>query len=399
MGIESLCPIEAASSLDRGLSLGGAICGRVLHVINGEHYSGAERVQDLLAERLPDNGFAAALACVKPDRFLKRRKTRWVPAFATPMKSKWDLRPVRQLVELIRDGQFDLVHAHTPRTALVAAIAASICRVPLVYHVHSPAARDSTHRLQNRLNAIVEHVSLSRAAALIAVSQSLGERLRRWRRYRDRVFVVPNGVPRCEPRPNRTPGETRWTLGTVALFRPRKGLEVFLEALAILAWEGTSVHVRAVGDFETAEYRQQILARTDALGLQGTIEWTGFARDVRRHLDRMDLFVLPSLFGEGLPMVVLEAMAAGVPVVATQVEGIPEAIRDGQDGLLVAPSDPRALAHAITRFLSGDVDWSAMRSSVVERHASHFSDASMAAGVAEVYRRVLAARAESLDRR
>jgi glycosyltransferase involved in cell wall biosynthesis len=239
----------------------------------------------------------------------------------------------------------------------------------------------------------VEHISLTRAAALIAVSHSLGERLCRWRRYRDRVFVVPNGVPCAEPRPIRAPGEKDWTLGTVALFRPRKGLEVLLEAMAILAWQGTPVRLRAVGDFETPAYRQQILSWADALGLRGAVEWIGFTRDVGRQLQGMDVFVLPSLFGEGLPMVVLEAMAAGVPVVATRVEGIAEAIRDGQDGLLVEPKDPRLLAAAIARFVSGQVDWAAMSSSAVERHAHHFSDETMAAGVAEVYRRVLAARA------
>jgi len=388
---------ESAESIDRteqGNPTAGYPARRVLHVINGEHYSGAERVQDLLAERLPDCGFATAFACVKPDRFPQRRKSRWVPAFATPMKSKWDLRPVLHLVGLVREGRFDLMHAHTPRTALVAAIAATICRVPLVYHVHSPAGRDSTHPWQNRLNAIVEHISLTRAAALIAVSQSLGERLRHWRRFRDRVFVVPNGVPCAEPRPVRAPGDKDWTLGTVALFRPRKGLEVLLESLAILARRATPVRLRAVGDFETTSYRQQILARADGLGLRGAVEWTGFTRDVGRQLFRMDVFILPSLFGEGLPMVVLEAMAAGVPVVATRVEGIPEAIRDGQDGLLVEPNNPCALAEAIARFVSGQVDWSAMSSSALKRHAQHFSDEAMAAGVAEVYRRVLAARAE-----
>jgi len=384
--------------VDSAQSTMGYPARRVLHVINGEHYSGAERVQDLLAERLPDFGFAPAFACVKPDRFLRHRKSRWVPAFAAPMKSKWDLRPVGQLVELVRQGQFDLLHAHTPRTALVAAIAAAICRVPLVYHVHSPAGRDSTHGWQNRLNAIVEHISLTRASALIAVSQSLGERLRRWSRYRDRVFVVPNGVPCAEPRPTRTPGDKSWTLGTVALFRPRKGLEVLLESLALLAWQGTPVRLRAVGDFESAPYRRQVVTQAEALGLHGTVEWTGFTRDVARQLARMDLFVLPSLFGEGLPMVVLEAMAAGVPVVATRAEGIPEAIRDGQDGLLVEPNDPRALADAIARFVSGQVDWAAMRSNALERHAQHFSDEAMAAGVANVYRHVLAARAEKRQR-
>ena len=106
-------------------------------------------------------------------------------------------------------------------------------------------------------------------------------------------------------------------------------------------------------------------------------------------LGKLDLLVLPSLFGEGLPMVVLEAMAAGVPVVATRVEGVPEAIRDGVDGLIVAPDDPRALADAIGRCVRGEVDWAAMRVAAHRRQAAMFSDRAMAEGVAHVYREVL----------
>lgn len=363
--------------------------GRVLHVINGEHYSGAERVQDLLAGRLPEFGFEAGLACVKPSRFPLVYKSRGALIFSTPMASKWDLRPVRQILQLVRGGRFDLIHAHTPRTALLGAMAAALARVPLVCHVHSPAARESTSALRNLAGAMVEQVGFRRASALIAVSQSLGRRLCRWRRFRDRVFVVPNGVPGREPRPARGAGETGWTLGTIALFRPRKGLEVLLQSLALLRWKGLPVALRAVGEFETPEYRRQILARADALGLAESIEWTGFARDVDRQLARMDVFVLPSLFGEGLPMVVLEAMAGGVPVVATRVEGTPEAIRDGQDGILVEPSDPRELAEGISQLILGELDWEMLRASALRRHEECFSDRAMTAGVAEVYRRVL----------
>ncbi len=104
----------------------------------------------------------------------------------------------------------------------------------------------------------------------------------------------------------------------------------------------------------------------------------------------MDLLVLPSLFGEGLPMVVLEAMAAGVPVVATRVPGVPEAIRHGQDGVLVNPNDPDDLACAIADVIAGRYNWESLRASAFQRHAERFSDRAMAAGVAAVYSDILA---------
>jgi len=89
-------------------------------------------------------------------------------------------------------------------------------------------------------------------------------------------------------------------------------------------------------------------------------------------------------------MVVLEAMAAGVPVVATRVEGIPEAIRDGVDGLIAEADNPDDLARAIGLFVRGDVDYPAMRQNARRRHAERFSDRAMAEGIARVYRGVLA---------
>ena len=361
----------------------------VLHVINGEYYSGAERVQDLLAGQLPGQGFDPGLACVKPGLFPQLCRTREAPLYRLPMAGRLDLRPVRELVRLIRREGYQLLHAHTPRTAMLSGLASAITGVPLVYHVHSPASRDSTHRWQNHINALIERISLSRASALIAVSESLAQGARRQGFAAEKVWVVPNGVPCPVARPPRPADQADWTLGTVALFRPRKGIEVLLGALAILRSRGMSVRLRAVGGFESPGYERLVKGHAAQLGLTAAVDWTGFASDVDGHLRQMDLFVLPSLFGEGLPMAVLEAMAAGVPVVASRVDGVPEVIRNGVDGLLVQPGDPLALAETISRIIRREIGWSAMQANALKRQGERFSDRSMAAGVAEVYRRVL----------
>jgi glycosyltransferase involved in cell wall biosynthesis len=364
---------------------------RVLHVINGEHYSGAERVQDLLAQELPACGFDVSFACVKPERFPNARQYQDAPLYRTPMRGRFELKCGRELAKLIRAEKFELVHAHTPRSLLAGAIAAREADVPLVYHVHSPTGRDSTRWIQNFINARMERWLLRRAAKLIAVSPSLAELMIREGFSADRVVYVPNGVPAVKPYPRRRPSAT-WTLGMAALFRPRKGIEVLLESLAILRGQSYDVRLRAIGPFETPEYQRGVLALVDQLGIGNAIDWTGFVGDIHAELRQVDLFVLPSLFGEGLPMVVLEAMAAGVPVVASHVEGIPAAIREGVDGLLVEPREPAALANAIREIIRPDsqIDYEAMCQDARERHAGKFSAAAMAQGVARVYREILA---------
>ena len=363
---------------------------RVLHIINGEHYSGAERVQDLLALSLPAFGFEVDFACLKPGRFAAMRQARQAPLVELNMKSRFDFWPVLRLVRLIRNQHYALIHTHTPRAAMIGRMAAALAGVPLVHHLHSPTASDSTRRGQDRLNAWIEHWSLTRVAGVIAVSRSLGDYARVQGIAESRVTVVPNGVPPRGPLADRTPPAQTWTLGTVALFRPRKGLEVLLESLALLRSQNLDVRLRAVGEFETDAYRQKIDEQVARLALSPWIEWVGFTRDVPVELAKMDLFVLPSLFGEGLPMVILEAMAAGVPVVGTRVEGVPEAIRDRIEGLIANANDPRDLARAIAELVIGQADWSELRSSAHRRQAERFSTDSMARGVADVYTRVLA---------
>jgi glycosyltransferase involved in cell wall biosynthesis len=358
---------------------------RTLHIVNGEHYSGAERVQDHLALQLPLLGVGLDFATLKRGKFASMRQSDGTTLHEFPMRSRVDFRVVRGLTQLVRSEGYDLVHAHTPRSALVAAQVARRTGLPWVYHVHSPVTRDSERWLQNWINAVVEARALRSASRVVVVSPSLMAYMHDRGVDPARVACVPNGVP-TSTRP-RTPGVPRgeWTIGMVALFRPRKGVEVLLEAMSELVGRGLPVRLRGVGAFETEAYERSIREMVARLGLEAHIDWTGFTRDVASELTRCDLMALPSLFGEGLPMVLLEGMAAGLPAVVSDVEGASTAVVDGETGLVVPPSDPVRLAEAIEGIVRGQFDYTAMASAAQARHAEYFSDAAMARGVAGVY--------------
>ncbi len=362
---------------------------KVLHLINGEHFSGAERVQDLLGLCLPEFGFSASFACLKSGRFAAERQSRECSLYEVPMRSKFDRRAIRQLCNIVTQNNYQILHAHTPRSLLVASRVARKVGRPLVYHVHSPVGRDSTRSFANKINQWVESFASRRVNHFVCVSESVKQYMEGLGYCQKLLTTVPNGVSVVASVPDRKTPVGTWTLGTTALFRPRKGIEVLLQAIANLKSNGANVRLLAVGPFESYEYEQKIKLMAGELGVSEVIEWTGFTNDVHKYFQRMDLFVLPSLFGEGLPMVILEAMAGGVPVVAANVDGIPQAIRDGIDGLIFEPGNAADLAEKVLRFQDKKIDWQAVRQSALDRQRQKFSDQSMAEGVAAVYRRVL----------
>jgi glycosyltransferase involved in cell wall biosynthesis len=235
----------------------------------------------------------------------------------------------------------------------------------------------------------VEWAAVRDADRLIAVSPSVREYMIGRGIPAERIVYVPNGVPEARQILDRRAPSATWMLGTVALFRPRKGTEVLLEALATLRSRGIDVRLRAVGGFETPAYETAVRALAERLDLATAIDWIGFTRSINRELAQIDLFVLPSLFGEGLPMVVLEAMAVGLPVVASRIEGLPNAVVHRETGLLVDPASVGQLAQAIEKIVTGGVDYTALSHNARRRHAELFSDTKMASGVAAVYREVV----------
>ena len=362
----------------------------VLHVINGEHYAGAERVQDLLGQQLGNFGYRAGFACLKRGQFAAMRKCADAPLYDVAMKNRFDLSPAWRLARIIRSEGYRLIHTHTARSAVIGRLASMLTGVPLVHHVHSPTTCDTTDRFRNWINCLAERIVLRRAKALIAVSEAVGNYVRAaglWglRGSQRRASAACRAGPQSgqdrldagHDRPVPAPQGTGSSAGSPGPTCAAAACPCGSAPWAVLKPRNTKA---TSGNWPAN------------CNLDSAIDWAGFARDIDGELARMDLFVLPSLFGEGLPMVVLEAMSAGLPVVASAVPGVPEAVRDGVEGLLVEPANPAALAAAIERFVSREVSWNELGSGALLRHAECFSDVRMAADVARVYDRVLSAK-------
>jgi glycosyltransferase involved in cell wall biosynthesis len=310
--------------------------------------------------------------------------------YAVPMKGRFDRQVAKRIMHIVQAGGYRLLHAHTPRSAMIASIVSRRLSIPWLYHIHSPTARDSSRQLLNRVNDWMETWSLRNSSHLITVSRSLRREFLQRGFDRQKLTCIPNGVPELsEIDPWSRIEQSKWRLGMVALFRPRKGLEVLLEAMHLLSDLPREIEIEVIGGFETEDYRQSILSLIERYRLASKVSFTGFTKDIAGRLANLDGLVLPSLYGEGMPMVVLEALSAAVPVIATRVEGTPEVVRHRVEGHLAEPRDARSLANEISDFTADRAAWAKMSQQAVERHRQHFSDRRMAEKTASIYRRLL----------
>lgn len=357
---------------------------KILHIINGEFFAGAERVQDLLAQRLPEFGYETVFVTLKSGEFASYRQSD-AALHAIEMRSQTDLAPVADICELIRRENIALIHSHTVRSALIAMFCSYRTGRAMVHHVHSPADGDTESRLRNVRNSLTERLALHRALKLMPVSDSLVQYVTQRRYKPQRIQAIYNGVPVQE---QSISNKQQPLICCVALMRPRKGIDTLITAFAALR-KDCDARLRLVGPFETSAYEAQIIKQCEALGISDAVEFTGFCSDVNAQLRQADIFCLPSHYGEGMPMVILEAMAVGLPIISTHVEGIPEQVRHGEDGLLVAPGDSNALCNALLKACSDEKQRKIMGHNARTRQQEHFSDQSMARAVADVYTQII----------
>lgn len=243
-----------------------------------------------------------------------------------------------------------LLHVHSAsrrsfwRKSVFMALAL-LARWPVVFHLHGGGFGEFYEQECGPLRRALVRFFLGRAACIVVVS----ERWAAWMKgvtRNPRIAVIPNGI--ALPPPAAQPRES-----ALVLFHGRccegKGIYDLLQAMLALRREFPRVRLDCAGDGEVDEVERSVAA----LGLADRVRVHGWIGPGQRDefLARATVFVLPS-HAEGLPMALLEAMAAGCPVVASAVGGIPDVVTDGVNGLLVPPGDPRALQEAIARVLA-----------------------------------------------
>jgi glycosyltransferase involved in cell wall biosynthesis len=299
-----------------------------------------------------------------------------------------------ELVRLLRSERVDVLHVHLTgytggRWALLAGMLARTNAVICTLQIAPDKPVTWSVRLDRRLiNAIVDR--------FIAVSEVTRGRLIRFLgQSAEKTVVIPNAVEL--PRYVRKPLQTREQLlssigvppdativGCVARLSPQKGIAHLIEATPAILRELPDAHVVLVGE---GPLRAELTARVANLGLAGRIHFAGNQKDVPAWLAAMDVFVLPSLF-EGLPLSILEAMAAGLPVIATAVDGTPEAVDDGVTGRLIPPEDPAAIAAAVVDVLKTP-GLAARYGAAGRARAQLFSESALIDRLAAVYSAVL----------
>jgi glycosyltransferase involved in cell wall biosynthesis len=254
-------------------------------------------------------------------------------------------RYVGRLRRRLRELRPDLVHTTSLKASVYGMVAARAAGLPVLWHLHDRLARDY---LPAPVVPPIRLLAATAPNALVAPSRftlrTVGSRFRRGMI----VTALPNGVPY----PERAV-EVRDEVDTVTMIgrlTSWKGQHVFLEAFA-RAFPDRPVHARLVGSatFGEADYERGLREQADRLGIADRVDFVGFIPDITRELERADLLVHSSVLADPLNTVVLEGMAAGVPVIATDTGGHVEYLRDGREGLVYRTGDVQDLAGALRR--------------------------------------------------
>lgn len=363
----------------------------ILHLISSEGCYGAEQMLLLLAGGCQAEGLRCVIGVFEDARaphleVAVEAQRRGLRVERIPCGGRLDTKVFNRINLLIEKHSADIVHSHGYKADLYAWAASINRRHALVSTCHNWP----DPRLLMRLYAGADRLALRSFDAVAAVSQAVADKLARWGVADHRISVIRNGAAApctAEPADLRRAGDDM-VAGFVGRLVHEKGVLDLLAATKAALERFPRTRFAFVGDGPLRKECEEMARRT---GIEQHVTFFGHRSDIAGFYAAFDFLVLPS-HNEGLPMSILEAMSAGVPVIATRVGSVPEAVIDGVTGLLVQPGKTDALANAIIR-MAGDRDWARSLGAAGREHAArHFSVRAMTASYIGLYRRALSTR-------
>jgi glycosyltransferase involved in cell wall biosynthesis len=363
----------------------------------GSGYGGAEKLAHDFALRLDPARFVSYLCTIRATdasrRQADKRDARELAAAGVRVLTLNQPGPLlltprawARLYAMLVKESIDIVHAHMPRASVPGALLARLARVPVVVsHEHGSELEGK------RLRPFLDREVVARLSSVIVAVSDWDRRnlIARERIDPNLIRVLANGIAPADARPKHTPALARSAgthlIGAVGRLYPEKGYRHLIEAVALLRDSGYAVQCVILGEGPLeAELRGLIAER----GLGEHVQLLGRRDDAEQIVGELDVAVLCSV-REGSPLAMLEYMAAGAPIVASAVGGIPELIEDGVHGLLVTSGDAQALCAGIARLLDDRALATRLGAAAQARRAAEFDLAGLMRRIEALYDELL----------
>ena len=312
----------------------------ILYLLTSFSIGGAEKVVARTVRKLSPAKYNITVAALKKGsgRLISELEASNVSAIDLGMRFKYDITVIWKLYSLLKRERIDLIYAYLFHPIFLSRIIGRIAKIPIIL-----SSERVTSDAENLLRLKLNKLTCKYSDKITTVSQTVYKSYKVIGIPESKLLTIYNGIEVdrfiCKAFQRRT--NNSYIIGCTGRLHSKNGYKYLIEAANIL--RNFNLRYRFIGDGEEMIALKQQVAK---MKLDNRIEFLGYRSDIPEQLTTLDIYVQPSIY-EGMPNSVLEAMASGLPVIATNVGGTPEVVIDNQTGFLIPPKDPSAIAEKI----------------------------------------------------